>query len=97
MQLKPFDKFIQNSFKLFDRGYRPLRPIIATSKIDGIGLATERTEGTEGAMEESISSPCSLCALWLFIHVETGAGNCCGSSAVIDNTVTSSCSLFSKK
>src|SRR4051812_43320083 len=39
MQFTPFNKFPQNSFKLFDRGYRPLKPTIATSKVDWCGAA----------------------------------------------------------
>src|SRR6266849_8955044 len=45
MQLIPFDKFTQNSFKLFDRGYRPLRPMIATSKIDEVLAAEPGADG----------------------------------------------------
>src|SRR5215475_2166617 len=105
MQLTPFDKLTQNSFKLFDRGYRPLRPIMATSKMSGVraepGAALEAAAFCSWATTLAEGRGKLLCLRMHWIEVALGStlatGACWGTVAVTGSAVTISCLLFSKK
>src|SRR6266850_5955181 len=107
MQLTPFDRFTQNSFKLFDRGYRPVRPMTATSKPDRFttpesGASRKVCCSFAGALrtrmvEADAAFGCSRAGGACCGAVAVGRGACCGVAVAGDSNAANSCFLFSKK